>query len=64
MYNMFSPRSQNADGSDEDDEGIALMIKPGTSTGKEEKENEVFFKKVKPQMPSNPYSCRLTVVQI
>ena len=44
---MFSSHSQNAECSDEDDEGTALMIKPGTSTGKEEKENESFFRKVK-----------------
>ncbi|KAK5851225.1 hypothetical protein PBY51_002035 [Eleginops maclovinus] len=32
--------------SDEEDEGKALMIKPGTSSAKEEKENDAFFKKV------------------
>ncbi|KAM4524692.1 syntaxin-4 [Odontesthes bonariensis] len=35
-----------AEASDEDEEGKALMIKPGTSSAKEEKENETFFKKV------------------
>lgn len=38
---------QSAEASDEDDESIALMIKPGTSSAKEEKESEAFFKKVK-----------------
>uniref|UniRef100_A0A8C9XKB7 Syntaxin-4 n=1 Tax=Sander lucioperca TaxID=283035 RepID=A0A8C9XKB7_SANLU len=36
----------NAEASDEDEEGRALMIKPGTSSAKEEKENDAFFKKV------------------
>lgn len=35
-----------AEASDDDDDGKPLMIKPGTSSAKEEKENEVFFKKV------------------
>ncbi|XP_038591785.1 syntaxin-4 [Micropterus salmoides] len=39
--------NQNAETSDEDEEGKALMIKTGTSSVKEEKENESFFKKVK-----------------
>ncbi|XP_045925155.1 syntaxin-4 isoform X1 [Micropterus dolomieu] len=39
--------NQNAETSDEDEEGKALMIKSGTSSVKEEKENESFFKKVK-----------------
>ncbi|KAF7664976.1 hypothetical protein LDENG_00158800 [Lucifuga dentata] len=38
--------NQNAECSDEDEEGKALMIKPGTSSAKEEKENDAFFKKV------------------
>uniref|UniRef100_UPI003AAA9F5C syntaxin-4-like isoform X1 n=1 Tax=Centroberyx gerrardi TaxID=166262 RepID=UPI003AAA9F5C len=38
--------NQSADCSDEDEEGRALMIKPGTSSAKEEKENEAFFRKV------------------
>lgn len=37
---------QNAETSDEDEEGKALMIKSGTSSVKEEKENESFLKKV------------------
>uniref|UniRef100_A0A8D3CKU6 t-SNARE coiled-coil homology domain-containing protein n=1 Tax=Scophthalmus maximus TaxID=52904 RepID=A0A8D3CKU6_SCOMX len=37
---------QNAEASDEEEEGRALMIKPGTSSAKEEKESEAFFKKV------------------
>jgi len=37
---------QNADASDEDEEGKPLMIKPGTSLVKEDKENDAFFKKV------------------
>ena len=40
---------QNAEASDEDDEGKALMIRPGLSSAKEEKDNEAFFKKVKKQ---------------
>ncbi|XP_022599285.1 syntaxin-4-like isoform X1 [Seriola dumerili] len=36
---------KNAEASDDDDEGKALMIKPGTSSAKEEKESEAFFKK-------------------
>lgn len=37
-----------AGGSDEDEEGTALMIKPGTGTsGKEDKDNEAFLRKVK-----------------
>lgn len=39
------PCEQNADASDEDDEGKAL-VKPGSSSAKEEKENDAFFKKV------------------
>lgn len=39
---------QPADGSDDDEEGTALMIKPGSGNSvKEEKENEAFFRKVK-----------------
>ncbi|KAI5623234.1 syntaxin-4, partial [Silurus asotus] len=35
------------DGSDEDEEGTTLMIKPGTGTSnKEDRENEAFFRKV------------------
>lgn len=39
---------QKAEASDDDEEGKALMIKPGTTSGKEEKENDAFFKKVRP----------------
>ncbi|XP_034564194.1 syntaxin-4 [Notolabrus celidotus] len=35
-----------AEASDEEDEGKALMIKPGVSTVKDEKENETFLKKM------------------
>ncbi|KAM3591921.1 uncharacterized protein V6R79_009491 [Siganus canaliculatus] len=35
-----------ADASDEDEEGKALMIKPGPSSAREEKDNEAFFKRV------------------
>lgn len=45
---------QTAEASDEDEEGRALMVKPGISTVKEEKENDAFFKKVK--------SCKLIQV--
>ncbi|XP_028287464.1 syntaxin-4 [Parambassis ranga] len=38
--------NQTAEVSDEDEEGKALMIKPSTSSAKDEKENEAFFKKV------------------
>ncbi|XP_029384012.1 syntaxin-4 isoform X3 [Echeneis naucrates] len=37
--------NQNAEASDDDDEGKALMTKPGPSSAKEEKESEAFFKK-------------------
>lgn len=40
---------QSADGSDEDEEGKALMIKPGVPSAKEEKDNEAFFRKVTSQ---------------
>lgn len=36
----------NAEASDEDNEGSSLMIKPGASSAKEEKDNDAFFKKV------------------
>ncbi|XP_038139350.1 syntaxin-4 isoform X1 [Cyprinodon tularosa] len=39
-------RYQKAEASDDDEEGKALMIKPGITSGKEEKENDAFFKKV------------------
>ncbi|XP_034050009.1 syntaxin-4 isoform X2 [Thalassophryne amazonica] len=46
MRDRTKELGNNAECSDEDEEGKALMIKPGTSSGKEEKENEAFFKKV------------------
>lgn len=39
-------RLQNAEASDEDEEGTALVITPGPSSAREEKENEAFFRKV------------------
>lgn len=39
---------QKAEASDDDEEGKALMIKPGTSSAKDDKENDAFFKKVRP----------------
>lgn len=44
MRDRTKELGNNAEASDED-EGSALMIKPGTSSAKEEKENEAFFKK-------------------
>ena len=41
---MLFPQ-QKAESSDEDEE-VSLMIKPGSSSAKEEKENDAFFKKV------------------
>lgn len=46
FYLLLSSWLQNAEASDDDEEGKALMTKPGPSSAKEEKENEVFFKKV------------------
>ncbi|XP_059181239.1 syntaxin-4 [Centropristis striata] len=46
MRDRTKELGNNAEASDEDDEAKALMIKPGTSSAKEEKENEAFFKKV------------------
>lgn len=51
IVHFLSPTSnvkshQTADASDEDEEGRALMIKPGSHSAREEKENESFFKKV------------------
>ncbi|KAM6897623.1 syntaxin-4 isoform 2-T2 [Xenentodon cancila] len=46
MRDRTKELGNDADGSDEDEEGKALMIKPGTSLAKDEKENEAFFKKV------------------
>ncbi|XP_078146952.1 syntaxin-4 isoform X2 [Centroberyx gerrardi] len=46
MRDRTKELGNSADCSDEDEEGRALMIKPGTSSAKEEKENEAFFRKV------------------
>ncbi|XP_070708483.1 syntaxin-4 [Pempheris klunzingeri] len=46
MRDRTKELGNNAEASDEDEEGRALMIKPGTSSAKEEKENEAFFRKV------------------
>lgn len=46
FISFLSTRLQNAEASDEDEEGTALVITPGPSSAKEEKENEAFFKKV------------------
>uniref|UniRef100_A0A4W5JT50 Syntaxin 4 n=1 Tax=Hucho hucho TaxID=62062 RepID=A0A4W5JT50_9TELE len=46
MRDRTKELGNTAEASDEDEEGRALMIKPGISTVKEEKENDVFFKKV------------------
>lgn len=45
MRDRTKELGNNAEASDDDEEGKALMIKPGTSSAKEEKENEAFFKK-------------------
>ncbi|XP_046888693.1 syntaxin-4 [Hypomesus transpacificus] len=46
MRDRTKELGNKAESSDEDEEG-SLMIKPGTSSAKEEKENDAFFKKVK-----------------
>ncbi|XP_069016185.1 syntaxin-4 [Embiotoca jacksoni] len=46
MRDRTQELGNNAEASDEDEEHKALVIKPGTSTAKEEKENDAFFKKV------------------
>lgn len=47
MRDRTKELGNNAEASDEEEEeGKALMIRPGTSSAKEEKENEAFFKKV------------------
>ncbi|XP_055771439.1 syntaxin-4-like [Salvelinus fontinalis] len=46
MRDRTKELGNTAEASDEDEEGRALMIKPGTSTVREEKENDAFFKKV------------------
>lgn len=40
---------QKAEASDEDEEDRALVNKPGTSSAKDDKENDAFFKKVQSQ---------------
>ncbi|TKS89475.1 Syntaxin-4 Renal carcinoma antigen NY-REN-31 [Collichthys lucidus] len=46
MRDRTKELGNSGEASDEDEEGRALMIKPGTSSAKEEKENDAFFKKV------------------
>ncbi|XP_017291984.1 syntaxin-4 [Kryptolebias marmoratus] len=46
MRDRTKELGNKAEASDEDEEGKALVIKPGTSSAKDEKENEAFFKKV------------------
>ncbi|XP_071318207.1 syntaxin-4 isoform X1 [Trachinotus anak] len=45
MRDRTKELGNNAEASDDDDEGKALVIKPGASSAKEEKESEAFFKK-------------------
>ncbi|XP_023154370.1 syntaxin-4 [Amphiprion ocellaris] len=46
MRDRTKELGNTAEASDEDEEGKALMIKPGTSSAKEEKDNDAFFRKV------------------
>ncbi|XP_055746912.1 syntaxin-4-like [Salvelinus fontinalis] len=46
MRDRTKELGNTAEASDEEEEGRALMVKPGISTVKEEKENDAFFKKV------------------
>ncbi|XP_037546885.1 syntaxin-4 [Nematolebias whitei] len=46
MRDRTKELGNKAEASDEDEEGKALVIKPGTSSVKDDKENEAFFKKV------------------
>ncbi|XP_074520146.1 syntaxin-4 [Halichoeres trimaculatus] len=46
MRDRTKELGNRAENSDEEDEGQALMIKPGSSSAKEEKENEAFLKKM------------------
>ncbi|XP_057681899.1 syntaxin-4 [Corythoichthys intestinalis] len=46
MRDRTKELGNKGDVSDEDDEGKSLMIRPGSSSAKEEKDNESFFKKV------------------
>ncbi|XP_040885225.1 syntaxin-4 [Toxotes jaculatrix] len=45
MRDRTKELGNNPETSDEDEEGKALMIKPGASSAKEEKESEAFFRK-------------------
>lgn len=45
MRDRTKELGNKAESSDEDEEGRALMIKPGPSSAKEDKESEAFFKK-------------------
>ncbi|KAJ4941084.1 hypothetical protein JOQ06_027371 [Pogonophryne albipinna] len=46
MRDRTKELGNKAEASDEDEEAKALVIKPGTSSAKEEKENDAFFKKI------------------
>ncbi|XP_054455344.1 syntaxin-4 [Anoplopoma fimbria] len=46
MRDRTKELGNNAETSDEEDEGKALMIKPGSSSAREEKDSDHFFKKV------------------
>ncbi|KAM6964511.1 syntaxin-4 [Tautogolabrus adspersus] len=46
MRDRTKELGNNPDASEDDDEVQALMVKPGTSSAKEEKENEAFLKKM------------------
>lgn len=50
---FLSACPQKGEASDDEEEGRALVISPGSPSAKEEKENEVFFRKVELE-PSNP----------
>uniref|UniRef100_A0A3B3ZJ43 t-SNARE coiled-coil homology domain-containing protein n=1 Tax=Periophthalmus magnuspinnatus TaxID=409849 RepID=A0A3B3ZJ43_9GOBI len=45
MRDRTKELGNKAESSDEDEEGRALVVKPGPSSAKEDKENETFFKK-------------------
>ncbi|KAM9424609.1 syntaxin-4 [Pholidichthys leucotaenia] len=46
MRDRTKELGNKAEASDDDEEGKALMMKPGASSAREEKENDAFFKKV------------------
>lgn len=46
MRDRTQELGNSGEASDEDEEAKALMVRPGSSSAKEEKENEAFFKKV------------------